>query len=106
MEIQGWKHYEDKIGFLINLFGAWAYLHGYELNPSPVRVAKLLKYMLLRDEDYGMWFCPSQPVLGDAELDLTIACPCVYAVEDIEVNGSCNCGLFVRGSTIDDEEAR
>jgi Ferredoxin-thioredoxin reductase, catalytic subunit len=94
MQIQGWRRLEADIGEMRTFMQAWADLYGYTLNPDERRCAILIKYMLLREADFGNWYCPSEEITGDPTLDNTIVCPCTLARDEIDTYGSCGCGLF------------
>lgn len=71
--------------------------NGYKLNPNDKERDALLKALLAREREYGELYCPCRRVTGDKEKDERIICPCVYHKEEIERDGKCFCGLFVRG---------
>ncbi|UJS17953.1 MAG: hypothetical protein L3J17_02555 [Candidatus Jettenia sp.] len=67
----------------------------YRLNPDTKIVDRVVKGLAMRKMKYGYAYCPCRLVMGDAEKDKKIICPCVYHVEEIARDEECHCNLFV-----------
>jgi ferredoxin-thioredoxin reductase catalytic subunit len=70
---------------------------GYKLNPDEQAVDRLLNGMLAKKKEYGGLYCPCRRVTEDEEENKRIVCPCAYHEQEIQRDGKCFCGLFVRG---------
>ena len=66
----------------------------YKLNPDTKTVDRVVKGLVMRKIKFGYAYCPCRLVMGDAEKDKKIICPCVYHVEEIERDGECHCNLL------------
>jgi len=83
---------EIKIRKMINDYAAHSH---YKLNPDTKTVDRVVKGLVMRKIKFGYAYCPCRLVMGDAEKDKKIICPCVYHAEEIEREGECHCQLFV-----------
>ncbi len=81
---------------LIKKYQEYALLNGFKLNPNVKVVESIIKGLLAREEKFGARYCPCRRVTGDKEEDKKIICPCIYHKEEIEKDGKCFCGLFVK----------
>jgi ferredoxin-thioredoxin reductase catalytic subunit len=70
--------------------------NGFSLNPQRKIVEGIVKSLLERDEQCGQRYCPCRRITGDKEEDKKIICPCVFHLAEIEKDGHCHCGLFVK----------
>jgi ferredoxin-thioredoxin reductase catalytic subunit len=52
--------------------------------------------LLENEKKHGKRYCPCRRVTENEEEDLKNVCPCVYHLEEIEKNGHCLCGLFIK----------
>ncbi len=68
----------------------------YMLNPNKKLVDGIVAGLLRNEELHGERYCPCRRVTGDKQEDKNIVCPCTYHREEIENDGKCMCGLFVR----------
>ncbi len=66
------------------------------LNPNKKIVAGILKGLSRNEEIHGYKYCPCRRVTGNRQEDRSIICPCIYHKEEIEIDGKCMCGLFLR----------
>ncbi len=83
---------------LIKEYGDYAKKAGFSLNPNRKIVEGIVKLLLGREEKLGERFCPCRRVTGDTEEDKKIICPCIYHKDEIEKDGKCHCGLFVKNN--------
>ncbi len=74
----------------------YAVRSGYRLNEDAEIVQTIISGLAKNKFKYGRAYCPCFFVSGDPEADRKLICPCQYHREDIEKNGKCHCGLFVR----------
>jgi len=70
---------------------------GIKLNPDKKTVDRIIKGLIENEKKYGKQYCPCRRVSGDAQEDEKKICPCVFHKEEIEKDGKCFCGLFVKG---------
>jgi len=80
----------------VSVFKEYARENGFLLNPNRKVVEGIVKILLEREKDLGARYCPCRRVTGDKEEDKKIICPCIYHKEEIEKDGRCHCGLFVK----------
>lgn len=64
------------------------------INPDNVFRQKLEEGLLLNYKRYGFYHCPCRDSDSATE-NKDIACPCIYAEDDIKEWGQCFCGLYV-----------
>jgi ferredoxin-thioredoxin reductase catalytic subunit len=69
---------------------------GYRLNPDYDVVVIAVKGITNNKKEYGEWYCFCQKRTGDKEADKKIICPCPARTRDIEMRGSCRCGLYIK----------
>ena len=69
-----------------------AKINNWKLNPDERVVNALIKSFIRNLKEHGNLYCPCRP-----EKTRETICPCIYAKEEIEQNGRCTCGLFVKG---------
>jgi ferredoxin-thioredoxin reductase catalytic subunit len=72
--------------------------HRYTLSAS---AGKLVEAMFKRRAKHGgMLLCPCRvvdPAASPGEM-AKIACPCIHAAAEIEADGQCLCGMFLKGT--------
>jgi ferredoxin-thioredoxin reductase catalytic subunit/glutaredoxin len=66
------------------------------INPDKKFRQKLEEGLSVNYKRYGFYHCPCRDSDGVAE-NKDIACPCIYAENDIKEWGQCFCGLYVSG---------
>lgn len=66
------------------------------LNPNKKVVNGILKGLARNEEIHGYKYCPCRRITGNKQEDRSIICPCIYHKEEIEIDGQCMCGLFLR----------
>lgn len=87
---------KEKIKRLIEWYREYAKENGFQLNSDQKIVKRLIKGLLANEKKYGERYCPCRRVVGNKEEDSVKICPCKWHKEEIERNGHCFCGLFVR----------
>jgi len=86
----------EKIEELIKNYEGYAQKNGFRLNPDKKVVESLIIGLLANEEKYGARYCPCRRVTGNKEKDRAKICPCQWHREEIERDGHCFCGLFVK----------
>lgn len=69
---------------------------GYKLNNDWDVITTAVKGICNNKRQSGEWYCFCQPRSGDKEKDKKIICPCAARAKDLEMRGSCKCGLFIK----------
>lgn len=87
---------EEESEKMIKEYTDYAAKNNFQLNPDKEVVKRIIKGLLENEKRYGQRFCPCRRVIGDPEKDKLKVCPCYWHKEEIEKNGHCLCGLFVR----------
>jgi thioredoxin len=87
---------KEKIDEIIKNYQEYAERNGFKLNPNREIVERLIKGMLENEKKYGARYCPCRRVTGNKEEDKGKICPCQWHREEIERDGHCFCGLFVK----------
>ncbi len=87
---------EERFEKIIKEFEEYAGLNGFELNPNREAVERIIQGLLENEKKYGARYCPCRRISGDQAQDQSKVCPCVFHREEIEKNGHCLCGLFVK----------
>ena len=87
---------EEKIEELIKDYEEYARKNGFRLNPNREVVKRLVKGLLENEKKYGSRYCPCRRITGDLEKDRKKICPCFWHKKEIEVDGHCFCGLFIK----------
>jgi len=85
-----------KIEELIKWYSNYAKENGFNLNPNEEIVQRLMRGLLENEKKHGQRYCPCRRVTGNKEVDAKSVCPCHYHRDEIEKNGYCFCGLFVK----------
>jgi len=87
---------KEDIEKIIKDYQEYAGRNGFKLNPNREMVERLIKGMLENEKKYGARYCPCRRVTGNSEEDKGKICPCQWHREEIERDGQCFCGLFVK----------
>ncbi|GAI49172.1 unnamed protein product [marine sediment metagenome] len=90
---------EKKIGEIENIiknYQEYAQKNGFKLNPDKGIVERLVKGLLENEKKYGAQYCPCRRITGNPEDDKGKICPCYWHQEELERDGHCFCGLFVK----------
>ncbi|MCD4807820.1 MAG: FtrB [Methanococcoides sp.] len=69
---------------------------GYRLNPDYDVITTAVKGICNNKREYGEWYCFCQKRTGDVEKDKKVICPCPARTRDVEMRGSCKCGLYIK----------
>ena len=80
----------------ISVYEEYAKKNGFRLNPNRKVVEGVVKSLLEREKKFGFRYCPCRRITGNPEEDKKIICPCQFHRLEIEKDGHCLCGLFVR----------
>jgi len=80
----------------ISVYGEYARKNGFSLNPDREAVERIVKGLLEREKKFGARYCPCRRITQDQEEDRKIICPCVFHRQEIEKEGHCLCGLFIK----------
>jgi len=87
---------DDKIEKVIRKYEEYAKKNRFRLNPNRKVVEGVIKSLLEREKKFGARYCPCRRITGNPEEDKKIICPCAYHRLEIEKDGHCLCGLFVK----------
>jgi len=90
------KEQPEEIEKIIQGYQEYAEKNGLKLNPDREAVERLIKGLLTNEEKYGARYCPCRRITGNKEEDRPKICPCKWHREEIERDGHCFCGLFVK----------
>jgi ferredoxin-thioredoxin reductase catalytic chain len=69
---------------------------GFRLNPDSQAVERIARGLAENEKKYGEIYCPCRRVTGDKQEDKKIICPCAFHLAELEKDGRCLCGLFVK----------
>lgn len=81
---------------LIQEYKEYVRENGFSLNPNRKMVEGIVKSLLEREKKFSARYCPCRRITGNEEDDKKIICPCVFHRQEIEKDGHCLCGLFVK----------
>ena len=87
---------DKKIENSIESYKKYAEANGFKLNPDEKVVERLVKGLLENEKKYGDRYCPCRRISGNKEEDKPKICPCQWHQEEIERDGHCFCGLFIK----------
>lgn len=74
----------------------YAEKNNLKLNPDEEIVERII-YLLSQNEiKYGFRYCPCRKISGNLEEDRLKICPCFWHKKEIEKDGHCHCGLFLK----------
>ncbi len=79
---------------VLSEYANYARENGFELNPDPVSVERVINGLLANEAKYGHRYCPCRRLTGQAEEDAKKICPCAYHRQELASDGKCYCGLF------------
>ncbi len=78
------------------VYEEYARKNGFFLNPNKKAVEAIVKSLLEKEKNLGARYCPCRRVTENPEENKKIVCPCAYHLEELERDGKCLCGLFVK----------
>lgn len=81
---------------LIKKYQEYAKENGFSLNPDQKIVERIISGLLENEKKYGVRYCPCRRIVGNSEEDKPKICPCQFHRQEIEEQGHCLCGLFVK----------
>jgi len=87
---------KEKIEKIIEEYEEYAQKNNYRLNPNREVVERIIRGLLENERKYGFRYCPCRRISGNLEEDKPKICPCQFRHEEVEKNGHCLCGLFVK----------
>jgi len=90
------KNDSEKIEDVIKEYEKYAKENRFRLNLDRKKVEFLVKGLLENERKYGVRHCPCRRVTGNLEEDKKKICPCFWHRQEIERDGRCLCGLFVK----------
>ena len=70
--------------------------NGFSLNPDKTAVERIVRGLLESEKKHGFQYCPCRRVTGNKEEDKKNICPCQFHISELEKDGRCLCGLFVK----------
>lgn len=86
----------EKIEEIIKNYENYAQKNGFKLNPDKRVIENLIAGLLANEKKYGAKYCPCRRITGNKEEDSSKICPCSWNRKEIERDGRCFCGLFVK----------
>ncbi|MDD5144980.1 MAG: thioredoxin [Candidatus Pacebacteria bacterium] len=81
---------------LIKEYEEYARKNGFKLNPDKEALKRLIGGLLSNEKKYGKKYCPCRRVSGNEEEDRSKICPCRWHLEELDKEGRCACGLFLK----------
>jgi len=81
---------------LIKEYEGYAKQNGFSLNQNREAARRIIQGLLENEKKYGARYCPCRRLTGNSEEDKSKICPCAWHREEIEKQGHCLCGLFVK----------
>jgi len=87
---------KKKIEKIIEEYEEYANRNGFKLNPNKEVAEKIIQGLLENEKRYGARYCPCRRLTGNLEEDKSKICPCAWHLQEIEKQGHCLCGLFVK----------
>ena len=90
------KNNENKIEELMREYEKYAKENRFKLNPNRKVAERIVKGLFENEKKYGVRYCPCRRISGNLEEDKKIICPCISHRQEIEIDGHCHCGLFVK----------
>ncbi len=79
---------------ILSEYNNYAKENGFQLNPDPASVERVIKGLLANEAKHGHRYCPCRRLTGQTEEDAKKICPCAYHREELANEGKCYCGLF------------
>lgn len=86
----------DGLEKIIKEYEEYAHQKGLRLNQNREVVERLVKGLLENEKKHGKRYCPCRRITGNPTEDAKNICPCAYHLEEIERDGHCLCGLFLK----------
>jgi len=86
----------EKTEKLIKEYQEYAERNNFQLNPDRRVMERIVRGLLEREKKYKARYCPCRRITFNLEEDKKIICPCQFMRNEIEKQGHCLCGLFVK----------
>jgi len=102
MEIKNWLEEtlagkeKRELDELLKEMEDYAKKHAIKLNPDKKIVETIINGLLANERKYGWRYCPCRRVTGNFQEDWLKICPCQWHWDEIEKDGHCHCGLFIK----------
>lgn len=74
----------------------YARKEGLRINSDEKIVDRIIDLLAKNEINYGFRYCPCRRISGNLEEDRLKICPCFWHKKEIEKDGHCHCGLFVK----------
>lgn len=87
---------EERIEKEIKEYEDCAKKDGFLLNSNKEAVKTIIRGLLENEKKYGARYCPCRRISGNPDEDKVKICPCQFRGQEIERQGRCLCGLFVK----------
>ena len=87
---------KDGLGKITQESEEYAKQNGFWLNPNRGVVERIINGLIENEKKYGKRYCPCRRITGNREEDAKNVCPCVWHRQEIEKEGHCLCGLFIK----------
>jgi thioredoxin len=87
---------QSQIEQLIREYTEYAEKNGFNLNSDKKSVERIIDGLFENEKKHGKKYCPCRRITGNQEEDLKNICPCYYHKDEIEKDGKCFCGIFVK----------
>lgn len=83
-----------------NFYISWMNSHQYQEKIGLTNDETIKEFIVSQLVDNlkksGQTYCPCRLRTSDFKKDRKIICPCIYHMGEIELQGKCHCGLFVK----------
>ena len=89
---------EEKINKLIEEYKKYAESNGLKLFNNEIVVRRIIKQILIKEAIYGKRYCPCRMITESMKDNKENICPCSFMKDEIEKNGRCHCGLFIKSN--------
>lgn len=94
---KGYFKYQKEIKEQDEWIKKYAKQKGYKINPHWMFYTNLKLWLIESQKTFGKRYCPCYEPSGDQNFDRKLLCPCKFAEEEIQKQGTCHCVLFGRG---------
>jgi ferredoxin-thioredoxin reductase catalytic subunit len=81
---------------LLEVYEKYAESKGWKINSDKKHVDWILTRLLINGKKHGFRYCPCKIITKNKEKDKEIICPCKDHEIEVEKEGKCHCGLFVK----------
>ncbi len=95
-EIKEWILKDPNIEKILRDSEDYAKENNFRLNPNQDILNGIINGLARNQQKHGEKYCPCRRITGEKEQDAKNICPCVFCKKEIEDNGICSCGLFLK----------